>query len=103
MEELRKIIEDHERRISALEKQQKPSKKSKVVKQETESIILNLKDNGFFNEAKTISQIKDALHTRGKIIKTTSLPYYLLKLVRNGSLKRKQEIIEKKKTWVYFV
>lgn len=102
-EEIKKKLENHEKRISALEKIIK--KKPKITlseKKGTEDWIIELKDEGFFNEEKTISQIRDALHAKGRIVKITDLPPYLLKLVRNNVLKRVQKVIGKKKNWVYF-
>jgi hypothetical protein len=60
-----------------------------------------LKDEGFFKEERTISQIRDALHAKGKIVKLTDLPKYLLKLVRTNVLKREKRELNKKKVWVY--
>lgn len=102
-EGVQKILEDHETRILALEKIIK--KKPKMIlseKKSTEGLLLLLKDEGFFGEERTISQIRDALHTKGQIVKITDLPVYLLKLVRNDVLKRVQKVVEKRKIWVYF-
>ena len=65
-------------------------------------LLIELKGEGFFNEGRKLSQILDALHVKGRIAKTTDLPQYLLKLVRNNVLKRERREIGKKKTWVYF-
>jgi hypothetical protein len=101
---LKQKVEEHERRISSLEKSiKRKSKKATSKKLTTEDLLLELKNEGFFSVERTISQIKDALHAKGKIVKLTDLPPYLLKLVRNNMLKREHKIIGKKKVWVYFV
>jgi len=101
--EIQKILEDHEKRILTLEEILK-KKPRKILRERKSTLdfIIELKSEGFFREGKTISQIRDALHTRARIVKLTDLPAYLLRLVRNGALKRKQELVGKKKTWVYF-
>jgi len=101
--ELKKKLEEHEERISALEKISKTKPKvTYAEKKGTEALLLELKDEGFFNEEKIISQIRDALHAKGRIVKLTDLPPYLLKLVRNKVLKRDKRKVGKKKAWVYF-
>lgn len=102
-EDIRRILENHERRISKLEKilKKKPRKILRERKS-TESLLIELKSGGFFREERTISQIRDALHAKGRIVKLTDLPPYLLKLVRGNALKRRQKLIGKRKTWVYF-
>jgi hypothetical protein len=101
--EIQKVLEDHERRISRLEKalKGKPERATRVKKSVTD-LIIELKNEEFFKEERTISQIRDALHTKGAIVKIESLPAYLLPLVRSGELKRRKKLIEKKKVWVYF-
>ena len=100
-EEIRRILRNHEERISHLEKlaEKKPRVISKT--KGTEDLILDLIQEGFFSEDKTISQIREALHEKGRIVKRTDMPVYLLKLIRNGKLKRTRKTIEKRKTWVY--
>lgn len=101
---LKQKLEEHERRISSLEEVIGKGQKRAVTsdKTTTEGLLIKLKDEGFFRVERTISQIRDALHAKGKIVKTTDLPWYLLKLIRNDILQRKQKIIDKKKVWVYF-
>lgn len=103
LRELRKKLEEHEERISELEGivKTKPVKRQ-VEERGVEAFLLVLKDEGFFKEKRTISQIRDALHAKGKIVKLTDLPPYLLKLVRTDVLKREKKEINKKKVWVYF-
>jgi len=100
--EIRRILENHEKRISALEKiNKKKPVDVRPKKKGTEGVLMELKGEGFFSQERTMSQIRDALHAKGRIVKLTDLPPYLLKLVRNNELKREQKTIKKKKTWVY--
>lgn len=102
--ELKQKLEEHEKRITALEKIME--KKPKMVlpgKKSTDDLLMELKNEGFFDEEKTLSQIRDALHAKGRIVRITGLPPYLLKLVRNNVLKRVRKVVDKKKVWVYFV
>lgn len=59
--------------------------------------------NNWFKGGKTLSQLKDKLKEMAVIVPTSQLPQYLLKACRgeNPKLKRKQEVIEGKKLWVY--
>lgn len=103
VEEIRKVLEDHERRISALEEHTKKKPQTNLpLKKSTEDLLVELKGEGFFNEDRPISQIREALHEKGRIVKITDLPPYLLKLVRNDTLKRTRKTIGKRKTWVYY-
>jgi len=100
---LREKLEEHEERISELEEFIKTkSLKKHVEERGVEAFLLMLKDEGFFKEKRTISQIRDALHAKGKIVKLNELPKYLLKLVRTGVVKREKMEVNKKEVWVYF-
>jgi len=103
IDELKEKLEEHEKRIVALERiiKKRPSKLIFSGKKSVNDLLLELKNEGFFDEDKTISQIKDALHAKGRIIKVTSLPRYLLRLVRNDMLRRTRKLVGKKKFWVY--
>jgi len=100
--EIKKILQNHEKRIAALEEILREKPKRFREKKSTEDLIVELKSEGFFKEERTISQIRDALHAKARIVKLTDLPPYLLKLVRDNALKRKRKLIRKRKTWVYF-
>jgi hypothetical protein len=103
LDEIDEILKNHERRILALEKAlKKEPKKTPSGKKSTEDMLVELKTGGFFSEEKTIAQIMEALHARGRIVRMTDLPSYLLRLVRNGSLNRERKLIGKRRTWVYF-
>ena len=78
-EENQRILENHEKRISELEKILK--RKPEMILSErksTEDLITGLEDEGFFSEERTMSQIRDALHAKGRIVKNTDLSPYLL-------------------------
>lgn len=97
------ILENHEKRISGIENALKGrTKRAARAKKTVTDLIIELKNEGFFKEERRISQIRDALHTKGAIVKIEVLPSYLLPLVRSGELKRDKKFIEKKKVWVYF-
>lgn len=100
--DIQKILENHERRISALEEIIGKSKRVARVKKSVTDLIIELKNSGFFKEERVLSQIRDALHTKGAIVKIEALPSYLLPLVRSGELKRERKLIKQKKVWVYF-
>ena len=63
--------------------------------------ILSLDKLEFFNQPRTINEIKDKLNELGFFYPITSFPAYLLKLCRERKLRRFKEIIDKKKIWVY--
>lgn len=66
------------------------------------SVYINkLCNEGYFKTAKKMSDIMNELRKRGVTIKLTSLPPYLLPLVRKGNLVREQIIEGKRKIWVY--
>jgi len=50
--------------------------------------ILRLRDDGFFREQRTISELRDELRTRGWIYELTSLSGPLQLLVQKGQLRR---------------
>lgn len=81
------------------------SKKSKVstsssVPSKTNS-ILELIENGFFATPKESSEIISELGRMGVTMKQTSLPSFLLPLVRNKTITRDHKEKNKRKIWVY--
>jgi hypothetical protein len=124
-EELKYIkgkLENHEQRIFKLEKKfeefekkmMRPEiqprlgenhlkKRTPSKRKSTEDYLIELIDEGFFREKRTLSQIRDALHCKGRVVKLTDLPSYVLKLVRNNILKREKKLVNKRMVWVYFV
>lgn len=63
--------------------------------------INKLYEQGFFKEPKTAEDIKNELGKMGAITKLSSLPPYLLPLVRKEKLFREKIEKNKKKIWVY--
>jgi hypothetical protein len=100
--QLRRKLQEHEERISSLENiVKKKPRENPSERKGVEDMLVELKTSGFFTEGKTIAQILDALHAKGRIVKMTALPKYLLTLVRNDTLKREQRLVGKRNIWVY--
>jgi hypothetical protein len=101
--QLRKKLQEHENRISLLESTVgKTPNTGSSGKSGTEGVLMELRASGFFDNGRTISEIRDAMHAKGRIVKITDLPPYLLKSVRNGTLRRERKLLGKRETWVYF-
>lgn len=58
-------------------------------------------DEGFFDDARTLSEVQEKFHEEGIIIARTSMPKYLLGAVRKKRLTRQKEEIVGKQIWVY--
>ncbi|MHA7646653.1 hypothetical protein [Nitrosopumilus sp. S4] len=86
--ELKKILKNHEKRILSLEKSN--SKKSIPINTDDESIILSLIKNGFFDKPKKLNEIKKELKTKAKLNPQTKYADILVNLTSNGKLQRKQ-------------
>ena len=97
-------LEEHERRIESLERisEQKTERKAATTKKSTLDLLMELKDASFFKKERTLSEILEALHAKGRIIKNSSLPPYLLKMVRANIIRREKKMVGKKRVWVYF-
>ncbi len=65
------------------------------------AIFLKWVAEGFFDKGRTFRDVLDHFHTEGRIIKTTSLPGYLLGGVRSGYLKRNKKNVSGKMQYVY--
>jgi hypothetical protein len=77
-------------------------KKSKLTNSRKKSIadvIMELKEEGFFTQRRSISEIAEKIKAKGRNVKLTSLPAYLLKLVQNNQLKRERLNEGKKRVW----
>lgn len=116
-EELQKILmqlEDHEKRIRALENgevesstKKKPAELGRKVKSKGEDLYLpieKLVQNGFFNETRidldVVSELQRRLLTRKKPLRA-SVVNVLRKMVRDGVLER-MEAIKKEKTFIAY-
>lgn len=109
--ELKKILDDHERRLSLLEGRKVP--KSKEMKDEkiktwyrkgsTTDKILSL--GSFFNQPKTVKDILDKLKEKDYHFKASDITMSLRYIVRNGSLRKTKTLSDgtKLKHWVYVV
>jgi hypothetical protein len=101
IEELRKILKDHEKRISKLESLQitsKPAEKQKPKTRKTVAdLLLELKNEGFFKQPKNLSSIVDRLAQKNYKVSFGDLTRPLARLVRSDILQR--EKIEGK--WAY--
>ena len=86
--ELKKILQNHEKRISSLEKLL--SSKPPTVSTDDESVILSLIKNGFFNQPKKISEITKELKIKAKFNKNAKYTSILTKLTSEEKLIRKQ-------------
>ena len=58
-------------------------------------------EEGFFDEAKSLAEVKSRFHEEAIIIPRTSIPSYLLKAVRAKSLSRRKATAKGKTIWVY--
>jgi hypothetical protein len=63
--------------------------------------INGLCDQGFFKSPKTLEEVKNELERAGIATKLSSLPPYLLPLVRRRKLTREKVQKGKKRVWVY--
>jgi len=98
--ELEKNIEYEDKKEK--ESGPKTQKERKSTKQVSKSkFIEKLYDEGFFKEPQKMSDIMNEFKKMGVFIKITSLPSYLLPLIRKRKLDRDQIIEGKRKIWVY--
>jgi len=82
----------------------KTSKKSKATTAQTKSTpgrILVLRDEGFFNTQRTISEVREELGAHGWHYPLTTLSGTLQALVRKQELRRIRATAGKKKIWKY--
>jgi hypothetical protein len=95
--EIQKILENHEKRISALEGIKEKPKLLHKKKVSITQLILELKSDGFFNKSKNWNDIQKALEERGHVYPLRSLTEPLQRLVRKRELGR----IKIGKKWGY--
>jgi hypothetical protein len=94
LEELRKLVKDHERRIARLESSQSDTKlamreNSKRRKSITD-LLIELKDDGFFKEPQFATQIVDRLAQDANHYEPDSLNWPLQNAVKKRILGRKK-------------
>lgn len=56
---------------------------------------------GYFDQFRTFGEILERFHAQGRMLKSTSLPGYLLEATRAGVLDREKKDINGKRVWVY--
>jgi|SRR3989344_646073 len=111
IEEIMKILDEHERRLALLEgkkiaKAEKTGEgKTKISykKGGTTEKIISLNDENFFHQPRTINQIIDKLKEKDYHFKASDITLPLRNIVRNGVL-RKTKLLDdgtKSKKWVY--
>ncbi|MEX0763738.1 MAG: hypothetical protein WEC35_05540 [Nitrosopumilaceae archaeon] len=101
LENIKKILKDHEKRILEIESiGKKPIGKinKQLGKRKTISdLLMELKQSSFFNQPRFVSDIVEKLAENGYHYSGESLTYALLEAVRTKSLGR----IKKEKKWAY--
>jgi septation ring formation regulator EzrA len=98
---LQKVLEDHEKRISVLEKQSSKIKR-RVKKKGLRDIIDSLISQKYFKQKRTIKDVANELTKRGYNVHTTDISGPLRDLVRSDKLKREKEKVENRLQYVYF-
>ncbi|MDA0999394.1 MAG: hypothetical protein O2807_02590 [bacterium] len=78
-------------------------KKSTASTGEKTEFFEQLTNGSFFDEPRSLSDVKEAFHQKGHILPSTSLPGYLLKAVRGEKpkLRRERQEVDGKKVWMY--
>lgn len=101
IEELMKIIKDHEKRISKLESSKKGSRTSKPQKpnrhKSITDLLTELKTEGFFKQPKFVNEIVERLAEKTYYYSGSSLTSPLQRAVRSGILGR----IKKEGAWAW--
>lgn len=94
--DIKEILKIHEKRIVVLEKL---IKKLKPVfnSLDSEKVILNLIDSGFFDSQKKYGEVIEDLKKQAKFEKKTNYKKILAKLTRENKLERKSS----HKQWLY--
>jgi len=95
---MKRKLEEHEKRIRELENSFKSSKKKIVAKRKSIPEHLNyLKSEGFFDQPQTVEQIREELAKAGYHYPPQSFTYALQQVVRQRILGR----IKKNRRWTY--
>lgn len=97
--EIQEILENHEKRLQRLENLIAGSKKSKPQKAGLLALFQVLKDEGFFSQERTPTEILHRLAEKGHTYKRVqSLTEPLQRATKQGILNRKK----KESGWVYY-
>lgn len=98
LEKIKKLLEDHENRITTLEGTNKRKKMKRTGSKEgAYGYLLELRDDGFFDKPKTLKEIVTELARLGHYYKSTSLTNPLQRLIIQKKLGR----IGKRGKWQY--
>ncbi len=93
-DEIKKTLQDHEKRILDLEKL---LKSKQIISISGEEPVLDLINSGFFDTQKKLGELKKELRIQAKLDKDTKYSKILEKLTRKNKLSRK--MVEHQ--WVY--
>jgi len=89
--ELKKILQNHEKRISALEKSlsSKPRKnKQKSKKISINDLLMEIKEEGFFDKPKQVKEIVEKFKELGNVYSSDSLTSPLARAIKSRTLGR---------------
>jgi len=101
-EEVAKIISNYERTSIVGQAKQaiartRTAKKDEKKRATASDLLIGLRESGFFNKAKTLAEMGNALEEKGFLYPTTTLSGVVLGLVKRRELRRKK--VEGR--WVY--
>jgi hypothetical protein len=94
-EEVAKILGDFERKTviektKVTQSKQQKEKKEEKKRMSATDLIIELREDGFFNKPKTLADVAQALENRGYLYPTTTLSAIVLGLVQKKLLGRKK-------------
>ena len=97
--------EEEVKRLLSLVYEEKPSKatkakndkEAKLGKMSIGDVLLELKDEGFFDTPRSLVEIKNALAEKGRIYEVTTLSTQVIRQIRKRNLGR----IKQDKKWMY--
>ena len=107
LEEISKILQDHERRIASLEgNKRNGNSKGKLLWYKPGSTIekiVSLISTRFFNDPRTIGDVISELKTKDYHLKSSDLTLPLRRIVRRGLLKKTKKYADGtiSKSWLY--
>lgn len=105
LKEINKILQDHERRLSILEKKEEivDKKESWYKSGGTADKLVKLISEGFFNKPKNLTEIISELETKDYHLKASDLTLPLRRIVRKGLLRKTKKMADGtiSKKWLY--
>ncbi len=69
--------------------------------QDLSQILNGWIDEGFFDQKRTLADVRDRFHQQAIMLPMSSIPKYLLRAVRAHRLRRNKEEVSNKMVWVY--